>query len=38
MAAEAGVYQELFSFAWFGEFEEEDAAGEVIDVGDTEGR
>lgn len=35
MAAEARVDQEeVFGF-WFGEFEEEDAGGEVVDVGET---
>ena len=38
MTAEAGVEQELLSLAWFGEFEEEYAAGEIVDIGDTECR
>jgi hypothetical protein len=37
MAAKARVNQELFSFPWLCKFEEEYSAGEVVDVGDTEG-
>lgn len=36
MTSKAGVEQELLSLAWFRKFEEEDAAGEIIDVGNAE--
>jgi hypothetical protein len=38
MAPEAGVDEELFSFAWLRELEEENPTGEVVDVGDAKGR
>jgi hypothetical protein len=35
--AETGVDDELLAALGFGEFEEEDAGGEVVDVGEAEG-
>jgi hypothetical protein len=35
--AETGVDDELFAALGFGEFEEEDAGGEVVDIGEAEG-
>jgi hypothetical protein len=35
--AETGVDDELLAVLWFGEFEEEDSRGEVVDVGEAEG-
>lgn len=37
MRAETGVDDELFAVLGFGELEEEDAGGEVVDVGEAEG-
>ena len=37
MRAETGVDDELFAALGFGEFEEENARGEVVDVGEAEG-
>lgn len=37
MRAETGVDDELLAALGFGEFEEEDAGGEVVDVGEAEG-
>jgi hypothetical protein len=37
VCAEAGVDDELLAVLWFGEFEEEDARGEIVDVGETQG-
>ena len=36
MGAEAGVDDELLAVLWFGELEEEDARGEVVDVCETQ--
>lgn len=36
MAAETGVDEELFAVVGFGEFEHEDAGGEVVEVGEAE--
>ena len=37
MAAEAAIDEKFLAFAWTSEFEEEDAAGEVIDIGEAKG-
>lgn len=37
MRAETGVDHQLLAVFGFGEFEEEDARGEVVDVGEAEG-
>jgi len=36
VGAEAGVDDELLAVLWFGELEEEDARGEVVDVCETQ--
>lgn len=36
MGAETGVDDELLTVLWFGELEEEDSRGEIIDVCETE--
>jgi len=36
VGAETGVDDELLAVLWFGEFQEEDSRGEVVDVGETE--
>jgi len=36
MASETRVDEELFAMVWFGELEEEDAGGEVVDVGQSQ--
>jgi hypothetical protein len=37
VGAETGVDHELLAVFRFGEFEEEDAGGEVVDIGEAEG-
>lgn len=37
MTAKPGIDEELLTFPRFSEFKEEDARGEIVDVGDAEG-